>query len=99
MWDSQIHVVLVSGDDGPYWEVKVVPVAHYEGCPSGQVLDDERTVALEGFDAGFERVNARAVCFDACHECRFPSLLEVRARTVTRVGVVQVVCVFEGEEI
>ena len=76
--DSQVYVVLVSGDDSPNREVVVGPFMHSERCPSGQILDDERPAALEGFDAGFERADSRLVGFDACHECLFPSLLEAR---------------------
>ena len=94
MRGSQVYVSPVSGDDGPVWEVKVAPFVNCERCPSGQVLDGERLIAfLKGFDAGFERVNARAVCFDACHECLFPPLLEAL------VAVGQIVRALECDEV
>lgn len=99
VWSSQVYVVLVSGDDRPEREAQVAFFAHYERCPSGQVLDSKRPVAFETFDARFNGIDAFLVGFDACHKCSSFLFSEVRARTVTRVGVVQVVRIFEGDEV
>ena len=72
MGGAQVDALAVPGDDSSKWEIQVARVAHYEAAPSGQVSDGERSAALEGFDAGFERVDSFLVGFEACHSVSFP---------------------------